>query len=391
MTDASKDKQPNDDSGADAPEKPVEENVAEEIVYEEVKPEEKRKSGGGFIVFLVFIVAVGAAALAAYNYKQLEQFAASLNTPSTAEEDIKNAVVGLEDKIAKNRSGVTDINNKLDALASRQESLRELIPEPVTETIELNEEFALAEIEHLLTIANYRLQLNNDVATALKAMETADLRLQNLAVPGALQVREQIIADMNSLRSLNQADLSGLGLFLSDLIKRVDSLPVREDVIVSAPEFEEVKPAADAENKVSEFFRLVWAELKSLVIISRDQDISKTLLLPDEVYFLRSNIKLELANARFAVFNRDTENFNASIEHLQDWLQNYFDKSDASVRNVSDSLQRMSRIELAFPNIDISSSIESVKALARRTSQQEQQQQQQQQEQQQEQQEESEE
>ena len=42
----------------------------------------------------------------------------------------------------------------------------------------------------------------------------------------------------------------------------------------------------------------------------------------------------------------------------------------------------MSRIELAFPNIDISSSIESVKALARRTSQQEQQQQQQQQEQQ---------
>ncbi len=375
MTDASKDKQPNDDSGADAPEKTVEENVADEIVYEEVKPEEKRKSGGGFLVFLVFIIAGGATALAAYNYKQFEQFVASLDTSSSADEDIKAIVTGLEEEIGKSRSGFTDINNRLDALAKRQDSLRELIPEPVTETIELNEEFALAEIEHLLTIANYRLQLNNDVATALKAMETADLRLQNLTVPGALQVREQIIADMNSLRSLNQADLSGLGLFLSDLIKRVDSLPVREDVIVSAPEFEEVKPAADAENKISEFFRLVWAELKSLVIISRDQDISKTLLLPDEIYFLRSNIKLELANARFAVFNRDTGNFNASIEHLQDWLQNYFDKSDASVRNVSDSLQKMSRIELAFPNIDISSSIESVKALARRTSQQQQQQQ----------------
>ena len=255
-------------------------------------------------------------------------------------------------------------------LEAQQESLRELIPEPATETIELNEEFALAEIEHLLTIANYRLQLNHDVATALKAMESADLRLERLNVPGGLQVREQLIADMNSLRSLNQADLSGLGLFLSDLIKRVDSLPVKEDVIVTSPEFEEVQPDATAENKAKEFFRLIWAELKSLVIISRDQNISKTMLLPDEIYFLRSNIKLELANARFAVFNRDTENFNASIEHLQDWLQNYFDKSDASVRNITESLQRMSRMNLAFPKIDISSSIESVKALAHRLSQQ---------------------
>lgn len=372
MTDANKD----DKAKEDADKKALQETAEGKTDAEEAagnKPEKQKRSGGGFLLFLLLLVAVAAAALAGYNYSNIEKFNAQLNASSSTETDMKGAISRLEQQIKSTADSNAAISRKLDTLETQQENLRELIPEPATETIELNEEFALAEIEHLLTIANYRLQLNHDVATAIKAMETADMRLQRLSVPGSLQVREQLIADMNSLRSLNQADLSGLGLFLSDLIKRVDSLPVKEDVIVSSPNFEEVQPDATAKNKAKEFFRLVWAELKSLVIISRDQNISKTMLLPDEIYFLRSNIKLELANARFAVFNRDTENFNASIEHLHDWLENYFDKSDASVRNVTESLQRMSRINLEFPKIDISSSIESVKALARRLSQQQEQ------------------
>ncbi|MEQ8288577.1 MAG: uroporphyrinogen-III C-methyltransferase [Gammaproteobacteria bacterium] len=369
MTDVNEDKQSKDNADKKALQETAKDPADAEQTAD-VKPEKQPGSGRGFLIILLLLVAAAAAALAVYNYKNMEEFNSLLTASSSAETSMKGVVSDLEQQMEKTRESYATISSKLDALEAQQESLRELIPDPVTETIELNEEFALAEIEHLLTIANYRLQLNHDVSTALKAMETADLRLQRLNVPGVLQVREQLIADMNSLRSLNQADLSGLGLFLSDLINRVDSLPVKEDVIVTSPEFEEVQPDATAENKAKEFFRLIWAELKSLVIISRDQDISKTMLLPDEIYFLRSNIKLELANARFAVFNRDTENFNASIEHLQDWLQNYFDKSDASVRNISESLQRMSRMNLAFPKIDISSSIESVKALAHRLSQQ---------------------
>lgn len=369
MTDANEDKQSKDNADKQALQEAATDQANAEQATD-VKPDKQTKSGNRLFVFLLLLVIAVAATLDFYHYKSLQEFNSLLDASTSAGTTMQGEISRLEQQMQTTRESYAAISSKLDALEARQESLRELIPEPATETIELNEEFALAEIEHLLTIANYRLQLNHDVSTALKAMETADLRLQRLNVPGSLQVREQLIADMNSLRSLNQADLSGLGLFLSDLIKRVDSLPVKEDVIVTSPEFEEVQPDATAENKAREFFRLIWAELKSLVIISRDQNINKTMLLPDEIYFLRSNIKLELANARFAVFNRDTENFNASIEHLQDWLQNYFDKSDASVRNISESLQRMSRINLAFPSIDISSSIESVKALAHRVSQQ---------------------
>ena len=320
------------------------------------------KSLHGAAIVLVLL----AIALAVNNYQSLAGIKSSLSDADEADSSVQSSIEALEQRFDASQSGFTTINKQLDELASRQDVLKDLIPEPITQTIDINREFALAEIEHLLTIANYRLQLNQDVATAIAAMQTADQRLRGLDLPRALQVREQIIADMNTLRSLNQADLSGLGLFLSDLITRVDDLPLQEAVLVRAPDFEKPEAAETAEqNRIKAFFTLVWAELKSLVIISRDQKINRAHLLPDEIYFLRSNIKLELANARFAVFNRDTQNFRASIVHIKGWLDTYFDLTDAGVRNIYDSLGRMQRLDLAFPDIDISSSLESVRALSR--------------------------
>ncbi len=324
-----------------------------------VKP---KKSIVGFVALLIAFVAIG---LSAYLYQKIQQMQATVVVDDTNDDALLN---DINDKLSVNDTRYADVVRRLDQLASQQSTLENLIPEPVNQTIDINEEFALAEVEHLLSIANYRLALNHDVETALAAMQSADQRLQGLRIPNVLQAREQIIADMNSIRSLNQADLSGLGLFLSDLIGRVDDLSLKKGVIIEKAEFSAPDKEDPDTNVAMRFLNLVWNELKSLVIISRDGEVSKTRMLPDEIYFLYANIKLELANARFAVFNRDTENFRASIEHIRSWLNDYFDLTDAAVGNVFDSLFRMSKIDLAFPNIDISSSIESVRALARRQS-----------------------
>ena len=77
------------------------------------------------------------------------------------------------------------------------------------------------------------------------------------------------------------------------------------------------------------------------------------------------NLKLELANARLAVFNRDTNNLHASIRRVELWLDEYFDLSDASSETIYDSLKKMKNLELEYSSIDISSSLESVRALMR--------------------------
>lgn len=281
--------------------------------------------------------------------------------------DIKNnsAVQGSDNKINEALSRFTSVQKKLEELEAKQDVLSHSLSQPVEQQIHINKDYALAEIEHLLIIASYNLQLDHNVVTALSAMESADARLNGLTDPAVLIVREQLIADMNELRSLNQADLSGLTLFLSDLIGRVDKLVLKDNVVLEETIEVNNEPEEEQVEGIKHFFALVFKELKDLVVITRDKDVGKARLLPDEVYFLRANLKLELANARFAVFNRDTENLQASIGHIQTWLHDYFDLSDAAVSNIYDSLSSMKKMDLAFPDIDISSSLESVRALSR--------------------------
>ncbi len=280
--------------------------------------------------------------------------------------DIKNnnATQDSDDRTEEILSRFTGIQQKLKELDSKQKVLSHSFSQPVEQQIHINQDYALAEIEHLLIIASYNLQLDHNVAGALSAMEAADARLTGLTDPAVLSVREQLIADMNELRSINQADLSGLALFLSDLINRVDRLALKENIVLEKPEVSTEKNEEPVEG-AKHFFALVFKELKSLIVITRDKDVGKARLLPDEVYFLRANLKLELANARFAVFNRDTENLHSSIGHIQSWLNDYFDLSDSDVRNIYDSLSSMKKMELEFPELDISSSLESVRALSR--------------------------
>ncbi len=320
-----------------------------------------KKSGNKIVLILLLLFIVIFSGAFYYGYQQFEILEEKLASTNSIEERV---ISDVDKRIKQSSSTILELRKKLDELATNQEMLTEAVNQPVEQQIHINEDYALAEVEHLLIIASYNIQLDHDVATALAAMEAADARLKGLRDPMVLSVREQLIADMNELRSLNQADLSGLGLFLSDLINRVDQLPLKKNVVVEKPEV--VAEQNEEQLKgIKHFFVLVWKELKSLVVITRDTEVNKARLLPDEVYFLRANLKLELANARFAVFNRDTNNLHASIGHIETWLNEYFDLSDASAQNIYDSLNKMKDLELEFPRMDISSSLETVRALIR--------------------------
>ena len=347
-------------------EKTVKQEQADSVNEQKDEPVSSKmsKAKHNLVTVFLFLVLVIVSALSIYNQMLLRQFNEDMSVldQSAKFNDIKQQ---FEQQIDKRQAMFTDIEERLSEIENNQLNLQSLVTKQTTQSSDVNIEFALAEIEYLLTIANYRLQLSHDVSTAITAIQAADKRLQGLNVSGKIQLREQLIADINNLQSMNQADLSGLGLFLSDLINRVDELPLNDDAVINDPHFSENKALQDQqENSTSDFFSLVWDELKSLVIISRDENVSKVMLLPDQVYFLRANLKLELANARFAVFNRDSDNFNSSVELIQTWLNNYCDSSDASVKNILQSLQTMKKLELEFPIMDLSSSIETVRAMS---------------------------
>ena len=266
----------------------------------------------------------------------------------------------IEARLDAARADENGLRAGLEALQAEQAALEaRLAAAAAAPRSDAYSDYALAEIEYLLVLAGHKLALEQDVAGALAALRAADQRLTGLALPGAEQAQAGLRADMARLGALEQADLGGLGLYLSDLIQRVDALPFG-----ASATFEPAAAPGAAPEGARGLFAAVWRELKSLVIVRREDEAERPRLLPDQVYFLRANIKLELANARLAVFNRDTDNLRASLTRIQDWLGEHFDTDDSATANFNDTLRRMQGLELALPALTIDSKLESVRALA---------------------------
>ena len=233
-----------------------------------------------------------------------------------------------------------------------------------------NEDWAIAEVEYLLIIAMHRLLLEGNVITALAAMEAADLRLKGLGDPGLLPVRQQLVADMNQLRAVNHADIAGMAIYLAELVDLAADLPLHSEAITK----ENAALTAD-ENQIDDGLaadpiwkripRLLWQEIKSLIVIKRTGEVEQALLLPGEEYFLTQNLRLELESARLSVLRADSGNLRASVVLIQSWLRQYFDTNDSAVINVMETLDQMQAIELQPALPDISSPVETLRAYIR--------------------------
>ncbi|MGH8455017.1 MAG: uroporphyrinogen-III C-methyltransferase, partial [Nevskiales bacterium] len=70
----------------------------------------------------------------------------------------------------------------------------------------------LYEVEYLLLNANDRLQLEGDVAGALRALEAANQRLGVAADPQLLSVRARIAQELAALRAVPQPDVESIAL-----------------------------------------------------------------------------------------------------------------------------------------------------------------------------------
>ena len=254
-----------------------------------------------------------------------------------------------------------EINDRIEGIDERQNKLDEGIARLYKNQASGDLDLAVAEIEHLIVIAVHSLTLQHNVATALAALQSADDRLRNLGDPALVEVRKQLTEDMNALQSVKSVDITGLSLYLADLVNRVEGLPLKDKSTAQQSDAQVDNALPEEQPAFKRLFLGIWQELKSLVVITHTGSGSKALLLPEEKYFLYQNLRLQLESARSAVLQRDTATFHASVEIVIEWLREYFDETDAGIQNIIQSLQGMLTLELDPDLPDISSSLETLK------------------------------
>ncbi len=226
------------------------------------------------------------------------------------------------------------------------------------------DEWALAEIEQVLTIAAQQLQLSSNVRAALLALQLAESRLARSDRPQFIPVRKALARDIERLRSLPSVDVAGLSLRLDELVAAVDGLPLAFDE--RAPPVGKGDRTGSPESATGGFFARfgseLWVELKSLIQVRTMDGPEPPLLAPSQAYFLRENLKLRLLNARLALAMRDEAGFREDMRVAQTWLKRYFDARSKPAGSFAAQLKQLGGTAVTFELPTLADSLEAVRS-----------------------------
>ena len=239
------------------------------------------------------------------------------------------------------------LENKVAESQSQQVALETLYQE----LSRSHDEWALAEIEQMLTLASQQLQLSGNVQAALLALRTAEGRLARSGQPQFIPLRRVLNRDIERLKATPNLDITGMALRLDRLIAGVDTLPLRFD------ERTQAAPKAAAPAGTSGIWERVLVEvlneMKQLVRIRVMDKPDAALLSPTQSFFLRENLQLRLLDARMALLARDPVRFHADLETARTWMARYYDTHAKITAAAMASLKQLEAggIDIELPTI----------------------------------------
>jgi uroporphyrin-3 C-methyltransferase/uroporphyrinogen III methyltransferase/synthase len=248
------------------------------------------------------------------------------------------------------------------------------------------DDWALSEIEQVLSTASQQLQLAGNVQGALIALQNADGRLSRSDKAQFINIRRALARDMDKLKSLPSVDITGIALRLDSLISQIDGMPLLSDEKPALPATQPknsrrgdnksapgaTKPAGAKASSGSEWPALledawhswsteVWSEIRQLIRV-RSVDVPDALLLsPTQAYYARENLKLRLLNARLALLSRNESAFRSDMIAAQDAISRYFDTRAKQTQTAQSLLKQVQGSNLSIEMPTLADSLNAVR------------------------------
>jgi uroporphyrin-3 C-methyltransferase len=209
-----------------------------------------------------------------------------------------------------------------------------------------------ADSEATLRVAQQLSALTGSAEPVVAALKQIDDRIARANQPGLESVRRAIQRDLDRVKAASVADVSTLAIKLEEAVRTVDELPLlsmaeprrdatRARAAAEAEVAASAAPATSASEPVGfgawlsrgfdqaarQVAGSVWAEIRSLVRITRIDHPEAMLVAPDEAFFLRENIKLRLLNARLALLARQFDGAQGDLRWVIGTIERYCDRS----------------------------------------------------------------
>jgi uroporphyrin-3 C-methyltransferase/uroporphyrinogen III methyltransferase/synthase len=288
-------------------------------------------------------------------------------------------------RVAEAQETAKQLQVKVGVLESRQaeSQTQQAALEQMYQDIAKNrDDWALSEIEQVLSTASQQLQLAGNVQGALIALQNADRSLSRSDKPQFITIRRAIARDIDKLKALPQVDQAGIALRLDNVISQIDNLPLLADekpaepsaptrVNPPAKSAKGAKTAAVPAEEMSLGRRMLdtwrnwshemWDDMRQLIRVRTVDQPDALMLSPGEAYFVRENLKLRLLNARLALLSRNEGTFRDDIGSAQQSLTRYFDTKARSTQAAQMVLRQVQANNVTIEVPDLSESLNAVR------------------------------
>ncbi|MDP5009207.1 MAG: uroporphyrinogen-III C-methyltransferase, partial [Glaciimonas sp.] len=290
------------------------------------------------------------------NTKLRTELAQRLQIGDSSNNDTKQLAKLAEESTKELQAKVAVLENKQTESQSQQLALAQMYQD----LSKNGDDWALAEVEDVLSTANQQLQLAGNVQGSLIALENADKNLARSDKAQFVAIRSAIARDIDRLKALPTLDITGISVRLDSLIGQIDSMPLLSDekpvAIANRSAVADAKPAnskantaksgkgAVADTNASSINDTVsanwggklkdtwqswttelWGEVRQLIRVRTASNSDALLLSPTQSYYVRENLKLRLLNARLGLLSHNETAFRSDLIASQEIITNYFD------------------------------------------------------------------
>nr|WP_231987960.1 uroporphyrinogen-III C-methyltransferase [Neisseria weaveri] len=284
----------------------------------------KGLAAGALVLAILGLGASGFLFVQGQNTLKTQELAFNQRLDKAALGESQNASL-LQDTLRKN----AEIESTLSQLSTASKLQADQISatrKAYGELLKSRTNWAVDEAEVMLNLASQQLLLSGNVSAAVIALENIENRLSRFDQPELLPIKQAISNDLTGLKNRPYLDISGTSLRLDRLETAVAGLPLVVDATLN-PGKQAVQENAAAANLP--WWEAAWnkalSSLKGMVELRRLDNNDAMLIAPEQIYFIRENLRLRLLDARTALMQHNGEVYQSDLNSVEASVKQYFD------------------------------------------------------------------
>ena len=236
----------------------------------------------------------------------------------------------LVDLVHQTSAGSAQTSGRIDNLTRAYETMNASVAEISRKVNGRANEIAVwkvAEARFLTRLADRKLRIDQDYATAADLLAEADKLVLSLNDNRAFNLRSLYAKEITKLRSTPATDYEGIALRLMAMVEEIDTIKIKLEPgsLLGENSATVSDNIADWKQNLATSFNEFTAKF---IVVRSKNETENMLVHPENQLYLRENLRVLLTAASLAGYRGDYQYFQKNRTEALALLEKYFDVTD---------------------------------------------------------------